>query len=94
MIIKQLNEMFFCIHIFIYKDKADIVNNPYLMVRSRSEYYASMSVSGLPTFLIILYVNVNILLVGTLKLKYITEHRNKLTSTLSKIEQVSKIVCV
>ena len=28
---------------------------------------------------------------GTLKLKYITEHRNKLTSTLT---QVSKIVCV
>ena len=44
--------MFFCIHIFIKKDKADIANNPYLMVRSRSEYYTSMSVSGLPTFLI------------------------------------------
>jgi hypothetical protein len=23
--------MFFCIHIFIQKDKADIANNPYLM---------------------------------------------------------------
>jgi hypothetical protein len=34
------------------KDKADMANNPYLMVRSRSEYYTSMSVSGLPTFLI------------------------------------------
>jgi hypothetical protein len=45
--------MFFCIHIFIQKDKADIANNPYLMVRSRSEYYTSMSVSGLPTFLIL-----------------------------------------
>jgi hypothetical protein len=44
--------MFFCIHIFIQKDKVDIANNPYLMVRSRSEYYTSMSVSGLPTFLI------------------------------------------
>jgi hypothetical protein len=29
-----------------------LANNPYLMVRSRSEYYTSMSVSGLPTFLI------------------------------------------
>ena len=29
-----------------------MANNPYLMVRSRSEYYTSMSVSGLPTFLI------------------------------------------
>jgi hypothetical protein len=27
-------------------------NNAYLMVRSRSEYYTSMSVSGLPTFFI------------------------------------------
>jgi hypothetical protein len=34
------------------EDKADIANNPYLMVRSRSEYYTSMSVSGLPTFFI------------------------------------------
>jgi hypothetical protein len=34
------------------KDKTDIANNPYLMVRSRSEYYTSMSVSGLPTFFI------------------------------------------
>jgi hypothetical protein len=52
--------MFFCIHIFIQKDKADIANNPYLMVRSRSEYYTSMSVSGLPTFLI-LVENMNLL---------------------------------
>ena len=29
-----------------------MANNPYLMVRSRSEYYTSISVSGLPTFLI------------------------------------------
>jgi hypothetical protein len=29
-----------------------MANNPYLMVGSRSEYYTSMSVSGLPTFLI------------------------------------------
>jgi hypothetical protein len=29
-----------------------MANNPYLMVRSRSEYYTSMLVSGLPTFLI------------------------------------------
>jgi hypothetical protein len=29
-----------------------MANNPYIMVRSRSEYYTSMSVSGLPTFLI------------------------------------------
>jgi hypothetical protein len=36
----------------VIKDKADMANNPYLMVRSRSEYYTSMSVSGLPTFLI------------------------------------------
>jgi hypothetical protein len=50
----------FCIHIFIQKDKADIANNPYLMVRSRSEYYTSMSVSGLPTFLI-LVENMNLL---------------------------------
>ena len=29
-----------------------MANNPYIVVRSRSEYYTSMSVSGLPTFLI------------------------------------------
>ena len=29
-----------------------MANNPYLMVRSRSEYYTSMSVSSSPTFLI------------------------------------------
>jgi hypothetical protein len=29
-----------------------MANNPYLMVRSGSEYYTSMLVSGLPTFLI------------------------------------------
>jgi hypothetical protein len=29
-----------------------MANDPYLMVRSRSEYFTSMSVSGLPTFLI------------------------------------------
>ena len=29
-----------------------MANNPYLIVRSRSEYYTSMLVSGLPTFLI------------------------------------------
>ena len=29
-----------------------MANNPYLMVRSRSEYNTSMSVSGLPKFLI------------------------------------------
>ena len=29
-----------------------MANNPYIMVRSRSEYYTSMSVSGLLTFLI------------------------------------------
>ena len=29
-----------------------MANNPYIMVRSRYEYYTSMSVSGLPTFLI------------------------------------------
>ena len=29
-----------------------MANNPYIMVRSRSEYYTLMSVSGLPTFLI------------------------------------------
>jgi hypothetical protein len=29
-----------------------MANNPYLMVQSRSKYYTSMSVSGLPTFLI------------------------------------------
>ena len=29
-----------------------MANNPYLMVRSRSDYYTSKSVSGLPKFLI------------------------------------------
>jgi hypothetical protein len=74
--------MFFCMHIFILKDKADIANNPYLMVRSRSEYYTSMSVSGLPTFLI------SVAKRGTLRLKYITEHINKLTSTLPKYQRL------
>ena len=29
-----------------------MANNPYLTVRSRSEYFTSISTSGLPTFLI------------------------------------------
>ena len=29
-----------------------MANNPYLTVRSRSEYFTSISASGLPTFLI------------------------------------------
>ena len=71
--------MFFCIHIFILKDKADIANNPYLMVRSRSEYYTSMSVSGLPTFLI-LVKNMNLLSSSIYKhLKtYLTKHKQSL----------------
>jgi hypothetical protein len=71
--------MFFCIHIFIQKDKADIANNPYLMVRSRSEYYTSMSVSGLPTFLI-LVENMNLLSSSIYKhLKtYLIKHKQSL----------------
>ena len=71
--------MFFCIHIFIQKDKADIANNSYLMVRSRSEYYTSMSVSGLPTFLI-LVENMNLLSSSIYKhLKtYLIKHKQSL----------------
>jgi hypothetical protein len=71
--------MFFCIHIFIQKDKADIASNPYLMVRSRSEYYTSMSVSGLPTFLI-LVENMNLLSSSIYKhLKtYLIKHKQSL----------------
>ena len=71
--------MFFCIHIFIQKDKADIANNPYLMVRSRSEYYTSMSVPGLPTFLI-LVENMNLLSSSIYKhLKtYLIKHKQSL----------------
>ena len=71
--------MFFCIHIFIQKDKADIANNPYLMVRSRSEYYTSMSVSGSPTFLI-LVENMNLLSSSIYKhLKtYLIKHKQSL----------------
>ena len=69
--------MFFCIHIF--KDKADIANNPYLMVRSRSEYHTSMSVSGLPTFLISVE-NMNLLSSSIYKhLKtYLIKHKQSL----------------
>ena len=69
--------MFFCIH--ICKDKADRANNPYLMVRSRSEYYTSMSVSGLPTFLISVQ-NMNLLSSSIYKhLKtYLIKHKQSL----------------
>jgi hypothetical protein len=71
--------MFFCIHIFIEKDKADIANNPYLMVRSRSEYCTSMSVSGLATFLISVE-NMNLLSSSIYKhLKtYLIKHKQSL----------------
>jgi hypothetical protein len=60
-------------------DKADIANNPYLMVRSRSEYYTSMSVSGLPTFLISVK-NINLLSSSIYKhLKtYLIKHKQSL----------------
>jgi hypothetical protein len=54
-------------------------NVPYLMVRSRSEYYTSMSVSGLPTFLISVK-NMNLLSSAIYKhLKtYLIKHKQSL----------------
>ena len=56
-----------------------MANNPYLMVRSHSEYYASMSVSGLPTFLISVK-NMNLLSSSIYKhLKtYLIKHKQSL----------------
>ena len=56
-----------------------LANNPYLMVRSRSEYYTSMSVSGLPTFLISVK-NMNLLSSSIYKhLKtYLIKHKQSL----------------
>ena len=56
-----------------------MANNPYLMVRSRSEYYTSMSVSGLPTFLISVK-NMNLLSSSIYKhLKtYLIKHKQSL----------------
>jgi hypothetical protein len=56
-----------------------MANNPYLMVRSRSEYYTSMLVSGLPTFLISLK-NMNLLSSSIYKhLKtYLIKHKQSL----------------
>jgi hypothetical protein len=64
---------------FVYLFKADIANNPYLMIRSRSEYYTSMSVSGLPTFLISVK-NMNLLSSSIYKhLKvYLIKHKQSL----------------
>ena len=74
-----------------------MANNPYIMVRSRSEYYASMSVSGLPTFLISVK-NMNLLSYSIYKhLKtYLIKHKqylilgecgSQLISVLSNIFQ-------
>jgi hypothetical protein len=56
-----------------------MANNPYLMVGSRSEYYTSMSVSGLPTFLISVK-NMNLLSSSIYKhLKtYLIKHKQSL----------------
>ena len=56
-----------------------MANNPYIMVRSRSEYYTLMSVSGLPTFLISVK-NMNLLSSSILKhLKtYLVKHKQSL----------------
>ena len=56
-----------------------VANNPYLMVRSRSEYYTSMSVSGLPAFLISVK-NMNLLSSSIYKhLKtYLIKHKQSL----------------
>jgi hypothetical protein len=56
-----------------------MANNPYLMVRSRSEYYTPMSVSGLPTFLITVK-NMNLLSSSIYKhLKtYLIKHKQSL----------------
>jgi hypothetical protein len=58
---------------------SDPANNPYLMVRSHSEYYTSMSVSGLPTFLISVK-NMNLLSSSIYKhLKiYLIKHKQSL----------------
>ena len=58
---------------------ADMANNPYIMVRSRSEYYTSMSVSGLPTFFISVK-NMNLLSSSIYKhLKtYLIKHKQSL----------------
>ena len=74
-----------------------MANNPYIMVLSRSEYYTSMSVSGLPTFLISAK-NMNLLSSSIYKhLKtYLIKHkqslifgecRSQLISVLSNIFQ-------
>ena len=74
-----------------------MANNPYLMVRSRSEYYTSMSVSDLSTFLISVK-NMNLLSSSIYKhLKtYLIKHKqflilgecgSQLISVLSKIFQ-------
>ena len=56
-----------------------MANNPYLMVRSRSEYYTSMSVSSSPTFLISVK-NMNLLSSSIYKhLKtYLIKHKQSL----------------
>ena len=56
-----------------------MANNPYLMVRSCSEYYTSMSVSGLPKFLISVK-NMNLLSSSIYKhLKtYLIKHKQSL----------------
>jgi hypothetical protein len=67
------------VYLFCQTDKADIANNPYLMVQSRSEYYTSMSVSGLPIFLISVK-NMNLLSSSIYKhLKtYLIKHKQSL----------------
>jgi hypothetical protein len=56
-----------------------MANNPYLIVRSRSEYNTLMSVSGLPTFLISVK-NMNLLSSSIYKhLKtYLMKHKQSL----------------
>ena len=75
-----------------------MANNPYLMVRSRPEYYTSMSVSGLYLHFFISVKNMNLLSSSIYKhLKtYLIKHKqslilgecgNQLISVLSNIFQ-------
>ena len=57
-----------------------MANNPYPMVRSRSEYYTSMSVSGLPTHFLISVKNMNLLSSSIYKhfKTYLIKHKQSL----------------
>ena len=70
-----------------------MANNPYLTVRSRSEYFTSISTSGLPTFLISVK-NINLVSMSSSIYKHLKTNLIKYKQSLILWECGSQLISV